>query len=107
MLGTHASGKYSLSRFRTFEKEAYLGKLMELVPLDKPIPYFNEEAIRGFMGSLENLGPLCRSIEELQYLAIMRSIATQALHSPVSGMYPLIAGGFTRLIVYIAILLTL
>lgn len=78
---------------------------MELVPLDKPIPYFNEEAIRGFMGSLENLGPLCRSIEELQYLAIMRSIATQALHSPVSGMNPWMVEGFTRLIIHVAILL--
>lgn len=58
---------------------------MKVVPLDRPIPHFDEEAIGGFLGSLENLGPLCRSIEELQYLAIMRSIATQALQSPVSG----------------------
>ncbi|KAJ6788352.1 hypothetical protein PWT90_07292 [Aphanocladium album] len=87
LIGTHASGQYSLSRFRTFEKEAYLEKLIELVPLDRPIPYFGVEAIRGFMGSLEKLGPLCRSIEELQYLSIMRSIATQALQDPVSGYY--------------------
>ncbi|TQV98135.1 hypothetical protein V2A60_006182 [Cordyceps javanica] len=87
LIGTHAMGQYSLSRFRTFEKELYLRKLTEVVPLDRPIPFFDAEAIRGFMGSLENLGPLCRSIEELQYLSIMRSIATQALQSPVSAYY--------------------
>ncbi|KAJ4150205.1 hypothetical protein LMH87_010964 [Akanthomyces muscarius] len=87
LIGTHASGQYASSRFAEFEKELYLNKLMKVVPLDRPIPHFDEEAIGGFLGSLENLGPLCRSIEELQYLAIMRSIATQALQSPVSAFY--------------------
>lgn len=87
LVGTHATGRYSLSRFRTFEKELYLQKLTELVPLDRPIPHFDEDAIRGFLGSLEKLGPMCRSIEELQYLAIMRSIATSSLYSPLSGTY--------------------
>ncbi|KAM3562961.1 hypothetical protein MY1884_001506 [Beauveria asiatica] len=87
LIGTHAMGQYESSRFRTFEKELYLRRLTEVVPLDKPIPYFDAEAIRGFMGSLENLGPLCRSIEELQYLSIMRSIATSALQSPMSAYY--------------------
>lgn len=90
-------GQYSLSRFRTFEKELYLEKLMEVVPLDRPIPHFDEGAIRGFMGSLETLGPLCRSIEELQYLAIMRSIATQALQSPVNGKFPVLIQASQRL----------
>lgn len=64
--------------FRSFERETYVDKVMELFA-QRPHYFLALDLAVGFCDSLEKLGRVCRSVAEVEYLALMRKIASSVV----------------------------
>lgn len=84
-MGYNLLGNFDDSRFRTFEREIYINYLHQMIPKDSAFPCFGPDSAQGFCDSVKRIGPLCRSIQDLEYIALMQRIATEALTDPVRG----------------------
>lgn len=85
LVGYNLLGNFDDSRFRTFEREIYINYLHQMIPKDSAFPCFGPENAQAFCDSIKRIGPLCRSVQDLEYIALMQRIATQALTDPVRG----------------------
>ena len=57
-----------------------------MIPKDSAFPCFGPDSAQGFCDSVKRIGSLCRSVQDLEYIALMQRIVTQALTDPVRGM---------------------
>lgn len=72
------------SVFKTFARALYVAKVHELRS-DGPASHLNSTIVQGFQSSLKRLAPLCQSVPELEYLALMQRIATTAASNSIAG----------------------
>ncbi|CAM1506376.1 Fc.00g060170.m01.CDS01 [Cosmosporella sp. VM-42] len=83
LIGTHRMPDMDSSTFKTFARPAYVAKIRELITIHEiPIEYLDTLIVDEFCASTRRLGPLCKSIPELEYLAHMQRIAGLALTDP-------------------------
>ncbi|RGP63483.1 sterol uptake control 2 [Fusarium longipes] len=86
LVGTQPSVDLDHTIFKTFGRVSYLDKIKAIVQEEKQKDrYLDKFIAEGFCQSVQKLGPLCRSIPELQYLAHMQRIATLASTNPAES----------------------
>ncbi|KAJ6437683.1 C6 transcription factor [Purpureocillium lavendulum] len=74
LVGSLVGDEFRTSTFRTFERESYVERAVEIVSRE-PHHFLDSDLVNGFSASLERLGRTCQSVAELHYLATMRRIA--------------------------------
>ncbi|KAK2594051.1 hypothetical protein QQS21_008236 [Conoideocrella luteorostrata] len=82
LVGTYIVPDLDNSAFKTFERDLYIEKASAVAALDENrLPLLDEIVADGFRASLEELGPLCNSVVEIEHLAMMRKVITSATNS--------------------------
>ena len=77
------------STFRTFERDVYIEKAAFVAALDDQwLPLLDESIADGFCTSLEQLGPLCHSVVDIEHIAMMRRIVTSATTNLYECLFP-------------------
>ena len=79
LLGSTIEANMDVSAFKSFERGAYIESAVQLVAADGAHELLDHDFASRFCASLEQLGPLCQSVAEVGYLAIMRNTASSLL----------------------------
>ncbi|KAK5987910.1 Sterol uptake control protein 2 [Cladobotryum mycophilum] len=85
LVGLHAMSNYEMSVFKSFERQFYVAKVMELVEIDETNSYLDQLISDQFCVSAKRLAPLCGSIVEIEYLAMMQRIVSTAVIDPANS----------------------
>ncbi|KAG8426140.1 hypothetical protein J3459_008401 [Metarhizium acridum] len=82
LVGTHVVPDLENSAFKTFERDVYVEKASSVAAADDQwLPLLDESIANGFCTSLEQLGPLCHSVIDIEHIAMMRRIVTSATNN--------------------------
>lgn len=73
------------SLFRTFEREYYVKSASDLMKPTDAFAKFGPEMVRGFCESARKIAPLCTSVQDLEYLALLQRVATATVDNPLLG----------------------
>ncbi|KAF4991585.1 hypothetical protein FGRMN_7704 [Fusarium graminum] len=77
--------------FKKFGRLGYVERIKVIVRYDEGTNHSLDKFIAdGFYQSLKKLGPLCHTVAELQYLAQLEKIATQACYREYSLLYDIL-----------------
>ncbi|KAF5013834.1 hypothetical protein FDECE_191 [Fusarium decemcellulare] len=85
LVGNNSVQDLETTIFKTFARATYLEKVKELVQLDETDQWLDALVAEEFCASIKRIGPLCKSVPELRYLAHMQRIATLALTDPTES----------------------
>lgn len=70
------------SAFKTFERDIYVEKASSVATSDNQwLPLLDKSIANGFCTSLEQLGPLCHSVIDIEHIAMMRRIVISATNN--------------------------
>ncbi|KAK7221034.1 hypothetical protein V2G26_009037 [Clonostachys chloroleuca] len=75
------------SAFKTFARATYVEKLRKLIGSSGEAESLDATVAEEFCDSLKRLAPICRSVPELQYLAMMQRIANFAVTNPAESYH--------------------
>ncbi|CEJ83123.1 hypothetical protein VHEMI03146 [[Torrubiella] hemipterigena] len=85
LVGVHAMADFDNSLFRTFEREYYVKSASHLMKPTNAFARFGPEMVRGFCESAKKMAPLCTSVQDLEYLALLQRVATATVDNPLLG----------------------
>ncbi|KHO11766.1 hypothetical protein MAA_10710 [Metarhizium robertsii ARSEF 23] len=82
LVGTHVVPDLENSAFKTFERDVYVEKASSVAASDNHwLPLLDNSIANGFCTSLEQLGPLCHSVIDIEHIAMMRRIVISATNN--------------------------
>ncbi|VUC33608.1 unnamed protein product, partial [Clonostachys rosea] len=75
------------SAFKTFARAAYVEQVRKLIGNSGEAESLDATVAEEFCNSLKQLAPICRSVPELEYLAMMQRIANFAVTNPAESYH--------------------
>lgn len=82
----HSLPNIEMSKFKTLARSSYIVKVQELVRVSTSDNRLNSIIAEEFCDSTRQIGPMCKSVPELRYLAHMQKIASLAVTDPAQSM---------------------
>ncbi|CEJ91192.1 hypothetical protein VHEMI06922 [[Torrubiella] hemipterigena] len=85
LVGVHALADFDNSLFRTFEREMYLKSVGNLIQPETISDNFGPTLAQGFCDNTKKLAPLCKSVQDLEYLGLLQRVATATINDPLQA----------------------
>ncbi|KAH7013519.1 hypothetical protein EDB80DRAFT_710198 [Ilyonectria destructans] len=89
LIGMHSLPNIEMSKFKTLARSSYIVKVQELVRVSTSDNRLNSIIAEEFCDSTRQIGPMCKSVPELRYLAHMQKIASLAVTDPAQSVHEL------------------